>query len=639
MCGIAGKLAWDGPNPGPQVAAMTALLAHRGPDDQGVVELGPIALGHRRLSIIDLSAAGHQPMVDASGRLWISYNGEIYNFLELREELAARGVIFRTGSDTEVVLEAYKAWGDQCVARFNGMFAFALWDTLRHRLLLVRDRLGKKPLFYIERPGQGVSFASELKALRVEMACADIDHRALEQYLAFGYVMSDACILRGVDKLPPAHYLVVERGKPSHLERYWDLAQCFGSKHRADEAALAEELAALIDDAVRYRLVADVDVGAFLSGGIDSTSIVSAMCRSRPGPVNHTFSIGFIDQAFDEAPFARQAAAMLGTLHHEEIAETQLLELLDRAVYHADEPFADTSLVPTLLLCEFAAKNTKVCLSGDGGDELFAGYVTYVADKLQRGVRHLPGAAFALARAAASLVPVRGGKVDFTYKLHAFLDNCRQDPDRAHSAWRTVIGRREAAALLGRRLAFEPYDSISPFVDEVADCHPLDRASYVDIKTWLVDDVLVKVDRASMAHGLEVRCPLLDHRIVEFAAMLPPNMKLAGFAKKYILKRSQRGRVPDFVLDRKKAGFNAPVSRWVEGALRPHLEELVLSGPLGSLIEANTVRRMLADHSARRRDYGFALFALAILGVWMQQSQRESLFRPAHSPAVTMPVI
>jgi len=578
-------------------------------------------------------------MADVSGRLWISYNGEIYNFLELREELAARGVVFRTGSDTEVILEAYKAWGDQCVVRFNGMFAFALWDTLRQRLLLVRDRLGKKPLFYIERPGRGVAFASELKALRVDIASAEIDDRALEQYLAFGYVMSDDCILRGVDKLPPAHFLVLERGKPPHLERYWDLAPCFGSKHRADEASLAEELAALIDDAVRYRLVADVDVGAFLSGGIDSTSVVSAMCRSRPGPVNHTYSIGFIDQAFDEAPFARRAAAMLGTSHHEEIAETRLLELLDRAVYHADEPFADTSLVPTLLLCEFAAKNTKVCLSGDGGDELFAGYVTYVADKLQRSVRHLPGAAFALARAAASLVPARSGKVDFTYKLHAFLDNCRQDPDRAHSAWRTVIGRGEATALLGRPLTFEPDDSIARFVDEVTGCHPLDRASYVDIKTWLVDDVLVKVDRASMAHGLEVRCPLLDHRVVEFAAKLPPRMKLAGFAKKHILKRSQRGRVPDFVLDRKKAGFNAPVSRWVTGALRPHIEEVVLSGPLGAMIEANAVRQMLTDHCARRRDYGFALFALVTLGLWMQQSRSQQLLRPGYSPAVTMPVV
>jgi asparagine synthase (glutamine-hydrolysing) len=624
MCGLAGKLSWNAPPDLAVVAAMTARLAHRGPDASGSVVRGPLALGHRRLSVIEPSAASDQPMADHERRCWLVFNGEIYNYRALRAELLAAGARFLTASDSEVVLEAYKRWGTGCFARFNGMFALALWDEPAQRLVLARDRLGKKPLFWYRLADGGAVFASELKALVENPAVPRaLDVEALGQYLALGYVLSDRAIFRGIEKLPPATFAVLERDRPPRLERYWDLAEAFRSKRPfASEAAAAEEVASLLEDAVRLRLVSDVPLGAFLSGGLDSTAVVAAMARLGPPSAVRTFSIGFAEPSFSELDEARAAAQALGVDHHGEVVAAPPLERLRQIVHQADEPFADTSMIPTWALAEVTRRHVTVALTGDGGDELFAGYETYAADRLHRLTRHLPAWPLALARRTLGAFPASHGKVSLDYKLRKFLAGHRLDEGEAHYFWRTLWSPEEAAALFpdhARELAaVRPQDSFARHEREVADCHWLDRAQYVDCKTWLPDDVLVKVDRCTMAHGLEARSPFLDHRLVELAASLPPAWRQRGLAGKRILRASQRGRVPARVLARKKAGFNAPVAPWLGTAWAPLLEASTAGarGPLAA--EPRQVRQLLLEHRERKADHGFKLFALLTLQLWAE---------------------
>ena len=550
MCGLAGIIDWRGADTA-LVAAMTDALKHRGPDAAGFWSNGPAALGHRRLSIIDLSHRADQPMADAAGRYQLIFNGEIYNYRALRPLLEQQGYRFHTESDTEVLLNAFIHWGAGCLERLNGMFAFAIWDAAEQRLTLARDRLGEKPLYFL-RLDSGLVFASELKALRLHPAISrEIDARALGQYLSLNYTLGNRCMVPGVEKLEPGHVLTYSRGEGVRIRDYWNLAQAFRNKRafgRVDGAE--EELRRNIEEAVSLRLVSDVPLGAFLSGGIDSATIVNAMRASRSGSDVKTFSIGFTERSYSELPEARQTAAHLGTDHRDKLAHWDLVEALPRIVRAADEPFADNSIIPTYFLSQFARQNVTVSLSGDGGDEIFGGYETYRANQLHAGLNavlgRFAGPAHAIVSRGASLIPATFNKVGLDDKLRRFAAGLPLTAEDAHFSWRTVFDENEKQSLLhaGRLCRHRAVNRVSTnsgaTFEAVDGCHYLDRAMYVDIKTWLPHDILHKVDRASMAHSLEVRAPYLDHHLVEFAAGLPVSLKVRGRATKYLLRRSQR---------------------------------------------------------------------------------------------------
>jgi asparagine synthase (glutamine-hydrolysing) len=624
MCGIAGTVSWEAPPDADAVRAMTGALAHRGPDADGFFCRGPIAVGHRRLAIIDLTDAGREPMIDLDGRCVVAFNGEIYNFRELRSELETDGARFASRTDTEVILEAYKRWGLGCLARFNGMFAFALWDIAHQRLLLARDRAGEKPLFY-QPIAQGLLFASELQALaRSPAASRRINPVALAQYLSLNYVLDPDCMIDVVRKLEPAHYLLVERGRPLRPECYWSFADAFRSKARyrsIDEAA--EALDALLADAVRLRLVSDVPLGAFLSGGIDSSTVVAAMARLGPAADTRTFSIGFPEATFDEAAEARSAARAIGVNHQERIIHPDMAAALPAIVRAGDEPMADTSMVPVYFLAQFARESVTVCLSGDGGDENFAGYETYRADALRSATSWVPRwLTGPLATAAEALAPVTFDKVGLGFKLRQFLHGHALPPERAHYSWRRIIDETAKQPLLrpGVRevvTASDPFEGFARHYRDAADLGPLDQSLYVDVKTWLASDILVKVDRMTMAHALEARAPFLDHRVMEFAAALPADLKLRGRQSKYLLKASQRRHLPAGIIDRAKQGFNAPVSHWLAGPLHDLGRAATSNDVLGEWFDPIAVDRLWVEHRARRRDHGLHLFGLTCLGLWL----------------------
>jgi asparagine synthase (glutamine-hydrolysing) len=603
---------------------MTAAVHHRGPDAAGFWNEGPIALGHRRLSIIDLSELGHQPMRDIDGRCRIVFNGEIYNFLDLRRELEAEGARFASRSDTEVILEAYKRWGIECLSRLNGMFAFALWDEPQQRLLLARDRAGEKPLVYHELAGGGILFASDLEALRQHPAVGRrVNPAALNQFLSLGYVFGPHSLVEGVRRLEPAHALVAERGQPLRAWRYWNLADHFSAKatYRSEDEA-SDALTALIDDAVRIRLISDVPLGAFLSGGLDSSTVVAAMTCARTADQTFTFSIGFGERSYDELPEARAVAAALGVRHRDRIVGPDMSVELPRIAAFLDEPLADTSAIPMYFLAGFARQHVTVSLSGDGGDENFAGYDTYAADKLRRLTARIPQPMLQAASAAANAVlPVSLDKVGTGEKIRRFLAGQRFEVRRAHYAWREISTDADKADLLRPEMrqaiaGHDPFEGFAACFDEVADAHPLDQALYVDVKTWLADDILVKVDRMTMAHSLEARAPFLDHRVMEFAAGLPVDWKLKGWRKKHILKRSQRRRLPARTLTRAKQGFNAPVSHWMNGPLEGVGRDAFRAGRLGEWFDADRVEALWREHRRGQADHGLALFELTCLGLW-----------------------
>jgi asparagine synthase (glutamine-hydrolysing) len=628
MCGIAGILSWERAVDASVLGTMTDRLAHRGPDAGGVWTDGPIGLGHRRLSIIDTSAANNQPLWDAASELVIAFNGEIYNFAELRRELMDLGATFRTHGDTEVILAAYRYWGEGCVERLNGMFAFALWDTRRRQLFLARDRLGEKPLYYVELPGHGIVFASEPRALRAHPAVSrDVDPVALAHYLTHNYALGRG-LTRGLTRLAAGHTLLCTEGQALAPKPYWDLAAVYRAKRRfASEQAAAEELLALLDDATRLRLVSDVPLGAFLSGGVDSSAIAAGMARALPAAQVHTFSMGFGVPSFDEVDQARAVARHLGLDHRDRIAEPEAAETLKAMVWAADEPLADTSFIPTYRLAAFAREHVTVALSGDGADECLAGYETYAADRLHRALGWLPGPlARGLWRTADRLLPVSFSKVSLDYKLRHFLAALHLPLPRAHASWRNIVQPEQRVALMQpawrELLASEAADTFSEVAGHfaaVADCHWIDQANYMDIKTWLADDILVKVDRATMAHGLEARPPFLDHRFVELTAALPPHWKLKGMSKKYLLRQALRGRLPDSVLFGAKRGFNAPVSQWLAGPLRGFARDALTSPRLRDFIRPAAIEQLWREHDAGIKDQGLKLYGLVCLALWLDQ--------------------
>ncbi len=631
MCGITGWISGTGQSPDAELLRrITRGLAHRGPDAEGVVIDGAAGLGHRRLSVLDLSPANNQPFRDHSGRWLMVFNGEIYNFAELKRELVAAGHRFMTLGDTEVLLEALKAWGTAALDRLNGMFAFALWDTQAQRLLIGRDRLGKKPLFYAMLPDGGLLLASEPKALAQHPALAgELDAVAMAHYLRLNYVPCHGSLYAGVQSLPPASWAEFTPGQRLRIHRYWDLAAKFRDKRqfRSDGEA-AEALNALIDDAVRARLVSDVPLGAFLSGGVDSSAIVAAMVRQRSADSVYTFTSGFVEDSFDESPVAERLAAHFGLTHRTQHLDTKVLDVIPAVMATASEPLADSSALPMYFLSRFTREHVTVALSGDGGDEAFAGYETYTADKLHRLAAHSPRwLRKNLPTLLDRVLPVNHEKVGRSEKLRRFSAALAFDFPRAHASWRDIFSADELRRIMTpawrEKVDSHPQTDLfdayfAQYFDDVAGCDPLDQATYVDIKTWMVDDILVKADRTSMANSLEVRCPLLDHRVVEFAAQLPPSFKLRGLKKKYLLRYGQRQRLPDWLLHRRKQGFNAPVSTWVLGPLRELCRQSLASPRLCEWFDAAQIERLWRDHESMRADNGLKLFGLMTLGLFME---------------------
>ena len=634
MCGIAGLIdpTWASLDPS-WIVAMTSALAPRGPDGEGFWQAPGVALGHRRLAVIDLSDAAAQPLGNEDGSVQVVFNGEIYNFAELRTDLQAHGHVFRSQGDTEVLVHGYEEWGDEVVARVDGMFAFALWDARKRRLLAARDRMGKKPLYFARIARAGApslfAFASELKALlRVPGFDRGIDHEALGRYLVHEYVPAPHTIFRGARKLGAGQRLRLEVRSDGttepHVDGYWDLPFAEQPRVVSDDEA-ASELRGLLLSAVRRRLVADVPVGIFLSGGIDSSS-VAALAAELAGPNNvRTFSIGFADASFDESSHARRVARHLGTRHSEERLDARaLLDVLPKVVDFLDEPLADASIVPTYLLSAFTRQHVTVALGGDGGDELFAGYQTFLAEAWGRlYFDHTPALARRLVAAAARLLPARTGYFSLDFKLNQFLQGGEVPGPRRHQRWLASFLPEHLASLLSPELRHEAVAGPLAAVDRRAQDGPArkDWDLLMDYYAhfYLPDDVNTKVDRASGAVGLEVRAPFLDTALVSFACRLPPRQRMRGRTPKYILKRAMRGRLPDDILDRKKQGFAVPVARWMRSELAPALRDELAPDKLRreGLFDPVFVESLLGDHLSGRRDRRKVLWTLFMFERWL----------------------
>jgi asparagine synthase (glutamine-hydrolysing) len=579
------------------------------------------------LSIIDLSEAANQPMHDADELCTIVFNGEIYNFLELRARLEKLGHRFRTQCDTEVILEAYKQYGRDCVTHFNGMFAFALWDRRQRILLLARDRAGEKPLFYAHTAA-GFLFASEQRSLRSHPAVKrEIDVAGLARYLSFNYVPGTGTLYSAIRKLPAACTMTVGVDGRVVTERYWSLAPHFTRDHGFRNESEAEEaLQTLIDDATRLRMISDVPLGAFLSSGVDSATIVAAMKRYSSDV--HTFSIGFDESGYDESKDARETALALGVTHADQRVDFETAAMIGAVTHAADEPLADNSALPTWFLSRFTRGHVTVALSGDGGDELFGGYETYLADRVAQPLARLPrGLWRATSRAADRLLPVSFNKIGWEFKTRSFFRGLADAGPYAHYSWRAIFSPEELARLLlpERRaavLATDPYEDFVAAERATDKAHLLDRAMHVDIGTWLVDDVLVKVDRMSMAHGLEVRAPFLDHRIMEMAAALPASWKVRFGRTKRILRGSQRHRLPPKTLSRKKLGFNAPMSHWLLGPLKAFAQDQLACRAIDNWFDRNEVNRLWTEHETQKSDNGFKLFGLVTLSLWLNANHQ-----------------
>ncbi len=619
MCGIAGFLATGESRPGAELLhAMGRTMPHRGPDASGIYLSpdGRAGLAHRRLSIIELSDAGAQPMASGDASVVVSYNGEVYNYREIRGELARKGYAFRGDSDTEVVAAACREWGvAAAVSRFIGMFAFALWDGRTRTMHLVRDRLGIKPLYVARTPGL-VLFASTLSPLlECPSFSREVDRNALQYYLEFQYVPAPHAIYRDARKVLPGHILEIAADGTETDRTYWDLFDHWrkGEERPRSEGEYAEELAALLESSVRYRLISDVPLGAFLSGGIDSSLTVALMRKAASGPVR-TFSIGFAEKGYDESAHARAVARHLGTDHHEKICTPADALALVRKIPDAyDEPFADSSAIPTMLVSAFTREHVTVSLSGDGGDELFCGYPRYTW--LRRGSRvlRLPELLRRPAGALLRRIPV--------HKIQRGAESVMQD-DAAEMYFHTlgIFERRRLAEIVPAVADDSHLGYFRTFRDPRAG-EILERAMATDIRTYLVDDILTKVDRASMAYSLEARVPLLDHRIVAFAARLPLRYKVRGGETKYLLRKVLHPLVPRPLLDRPKMGFGIPLSPWLRRELRPLLDEYLGVERVAreGFLRPEGVARIVAEHLSGRLNHQYRLWSLLVFGMWRER--------------------
>lgn len=623
MCGICGILhyARDARADADEVRRMNETIIHRGPDEDGFYVNGRIGMAMRRLSIIDLTT-GRQPIGNEDGTMWIVFNGEIYNFPELRRELEARGHNFKTNSDTEAIVHAYEEYGVDCPAKLNGMFAFALWDERRETLFIARDRIGKKPLYYHD-DGRRLVFGSELKAL---LQARDVPRRvsaqALDLYLTYEYVPAPHTIFENIHKLPAGHSLMVHRDGKTEIRQYWEL-RFRGNGYL--EQDVETKLADLLQDAVKIRLMSDVPLGAFLSGGIDSSIVVGLMARVMDQPVK-TFSIGFEESTYNELHYARQIAKVFKTDHHEFILKPNALELTEKLVRHLDEPLGDFSIFPTYLVAKMARDYVTVILSGDGGDELFAGYDTYIANWTYQRYRKLP--VFirrGLIDPLVNMLPPTEKKKGLVNRARRFLEGSRHPEDLQHVRWMIFLSAAEKRKLYGEALHgwsdnVAAYDYIRDYFAQAESTDEINRQLYVDIKTYLVDDIMVKVDRMSMATSLEARAPFLDYRVVEFAASIPGWQKIQGNKTKCILKRAMADVLPPEILRRGKEGFSIPIKNWLRNELRPLMLDVLSSAHIkrDGFFNDGYIQQLVKEHLDGVDNHSHRLWALMVFGIWRE---------------------
>ena len=625
MCGIVGIVERDLERPvvAGDLEQMVRMLHHRGPDEEGSITLPGVGLGMRRLAIVDLKS-GQQPILNENGDIKIVANGEIYNFRELQQELESFGHRFRSrDSDIEVMVHAYEQWGVNFLTRLRGMFALAIWDGRTRTLIAARDRAGEKPLYWTQTP-TGLLLASEVKALLVRADVArELDPVALDQFLTYEYVLAPRTILKGVHKLPPAHFLQYRDGQAT-VHRYWDAADV--ALKPWDDAEAASALRAALATAVTRQLMADVPLGAFLSGGIDSSSIVGLMSLAVSQPVN-TFSIGFSDGTYNELPYAREVAGLFRTRHRERQASPDLADMFDQLVVHLDEPFADVSMFPTFSVSELAREHVKVVLSGDGGDELFGGYDAYQAQALAAKLGWMGDALMPALAGVASALPPTGKKKGLVNKVKRFSAGAATAPaDLGHYRWMVYLSARDKARLYsgGLRDALASNDVYAPVRDALgrfSQDDVLNRQLYADLSLYLADDILVKVDRMSMATSLETRAPFLDADLMELAFSMPGHLKIRNGERKWILKRAMRDLLPDAILNRKKEGFSIPMKNWLRRELQPLMRELLSRERMQrrGLFDPEVVSQLVDDHVNGRENHAHTLFPLMVFERWASE--------------------
>jgi asparagine synthase (glutamine-hydrolysing) len=646
MCGICGEIDLaKGHIHGDVAKRMCDVLAHRGPDDEGMVfirgnqyweakkSLGDIknengfevSLGHRRLSIIDLTETGHQPMCNEDGTIWIVYNGEIYNFQEIRKRLEEKGHLFRSKSDTEVILHGYEEWEVDCLNYFRGMFAFGLWDSKRKRVFLARDRLGKKPLVYWVGKGR-LLFASEIKAILEAVGIErKVNLLGLHHYLTYQYVPSPLTIFEGIKKLPPAHYLLYDLSGEVKIEKYWKLNFVPVHENKTDLHELCDRIRMRLEESVKLRLISDVPLGAFLSGGVDSSLIVGLMAKSSHRPVK-TFSIGFEEKEFDELEFGRMVSKQFSTDHHEFVVRPNVMDILPQLVWYYNEPFGDSSAIPTYYMAKMTKEFVKVVLTGDAGDENFAGYPRYLRSqwvalftKLPERMRRdwMPP----LVRRMASL-HWREKKFN---RLADFLELLSSDQAKNYAEQIKIFNARERNGIYSQEMAhalkdIDPLDYLVEKYEELETDDLVDKLLYLDIQSYLPEDLLVKMDIATMANSLEARVPFLDHEFMEFVAQIPSQLKLKGSRAKFILKRAFSDFLPLPVLRRKKMGFGIPISRWIRKELKNYVYDILLDQKTvrRGYFNKEGIERLLGEHLSLRYDHSAKLWALIFLEVWFR---------------------
>ena len=626
MCGIAGKIYYNSDkrvDPS-MIKAMMDVQVHRGPNAEGLYDGGRVVLGHRRLSIIDV-VSGNQPMSNDDGSIWLAYNGEIYNFQEIKKELQDKGYTFKTKSDTEVLIRLYEDKGIDCLKRLRGMFAFAIWDVRNEKLFVARDRLGQKPLLYSEVPG-GVVFASEFRAILKDPGISkEMDYDALNDYLTYGYVPSPNSIYSGVKKLEPAHYMVIEKGK-IRIERYWDLD--FSNKLKLSEDEYEKLILDNLRESTRLRMISDVPLGAFLSGGVDSSAVVAMMSEVSPDRVK-TFSIGFKNKAYNELEYARKVADRLGTDHNEIIIGSEGLDIISRLVDHYGEPYADSSAVPTYYVSKATREYVTVALSGDAGDESFAGYDRYKAGLLATYLYRMPKRVLEfICRALEGEGIYARDMKDPRVRMVRFLQGClsSSNPGRRHAMWLSYFTNDQKKSILPDHFKKNLRNADSyTYMGAVFDCAKaediVEKLMYTDIKTTLPEDYLVKTDIASMANSLEIRSPFLDHKFMETVAGVPVKYKLKGLTSKYLLKKLCSKKIPPEVLYRKKCGFAAPLNSWFGDKFSGYLRDTLLSSTSAcrKFFNISFVEQMLAEHQSNRINHTYRLWMLLMFELWYQR--------------------
>ena len=627
MCGISGILRLNqvqGDPFGALIDQMTDTLEHRGPSDRGTWQNEQVALGSRRLSIIDLSRAGRMPMQNEDGRVHLVYNGEVYNFQELKTRFAleAKGHQFKSRTDTEVLLHLYEELGLDMARELNGMFAIAIWDERQQKLHLIRDRYGIKPLFYQQDQGF-FRFGSEIKAILADTRVPrQVDIQALHDFLTFNYIPGQQTAFQEIYEVPPAHALSIDSAGNHHLQRYWDLQ--FESDPSITEAIAIEQAEALMDKAVQRRLIADVPIGVLLSGGMDSSVAVALMHRHVNEPI-HTYSIGFEDQSFNELPYARIVAQTFNTVHREVTITPQMVrDMLPKYLSYIDEPYGDGSAIPTYYVCQLAKDEVVVVLSGEGGDEAFAGYETHAAYQMYKRFRHIPAwVRHGLIAPVVNRLPVSDKKLSLEFKMKRFLGGLDLTPPEAHLWWRIVMQETQKMALYSPGVLdqFAPQKSVRHFTqlyDKLDVKDTLSRLMYLDSNVFLPDDLMIKNDRMSMAHSLEARVPMTDPELTEFMARVPAHLKMKNMRKKHLMRKAMEGVLPPSILNKKKVGLEMPYSRWFKDELKELVFDYLSPKKVAEtgLFQTKAIQTLLDDHITGRVDNGRALWGLLNYMMW-----------------------